>query len=80
MVDFAYPEVKVAIEAEGYRWHSGRPRWEHDLARRNAITRLGRRVIHVTRNDLTTRPDEVVAEIGAALADNSRNRPERAER
>jgi very-short-patch-repair endonuclease len=51
-VDFAYPDVKLAIETDGYRWHSSRQRWEHDLGRRNALTSTGWRVVHVTSTDL----------------------------
>ncbi len=67
VVDFAYPEVKVAVEADGYRWHSGRAQWERDLSRRNRLASLGWQVIHVTAADLR-RPDDVVAIITAALA------------
>lgn len=38
VLDFAYPEAQLGIEADGYRWHSGRARWEHDLLRRNQLT------------------------------------------
>lgn len=41
IVDFAFPDHRIAIEADGYRWHSGRRRWERDLGRRNALTALG---------------------------------------
>src|SRR5438477_1802637 len=51
-VDFAFPAAKVAVEADGYRWHSGRAQWQQDLERRNALTNLGWRVIHVTWEDL----------------------------
>lgn len=51
-VDFAIPHLKIAIEADGYRWHAGRARWERDLARRNALTALGWHVLHVTARDL----------------------------
>ncbi len=67
VVDFAYPEVRLAIEADGYRWHSGRARWEHDRARRNDLTLLGWRVIHVTWTDLTRRPQAVIDSIRNAL-------------
>src|SRR5207249_2080176 len=40
-VDFAYPDARLAIEVEGFRWHSGRARWERDLGRRNELTELG---------------------------------------
>ena len=67
IVDLAFPDHKVAIEAEGYRWHSGRLKWEHDLARRNAITARGWRLIHVTWADLHERKDETVAAIARAI-------------
>jgi len=69
LVDFAYPEIRLAIEVDGYRWHSGRARWEHDLARRNRLTSIGWRVIHVTLRQLQTRPDDVAQTIAAAMAE-----------
>jgi len=67
-VDFAYPDIRLAIEVDGYRWHSGRVRWERDLARRNELTMRGWRVVHVTWSDLEERPEHVVQMIVAALA------------
>lgn len=67
VVDFAYPDICLAIETDGYRWHSGRAQWERDLARRNALTSLGWRVIHVTWSDLERRPDQVVRTLQQAL-------------
>lgn len=68
VVDFAYPEIKLAIEADGYRWHSGRARWEHDRARANALTHLGWRVIYVTSRDVEQRPRETARSIREAYA------------
>jgi hypothetical protein len=65
-VDFAFPHIRLAIEADGFRWHSGRQRWQHDLARRNALTNLGWRLIHVTWQDIA-RPDTVIQHIEHAL-------------
>ena len=65
VADFAYPDRKIAIEVDGYRWHSGRRRWEHDLERRNALTALGWRVIHVTAADLR-RPAAIIRTVEAA--------------
>lgn len=67
VVDLAYPDRRLAIEADGYRWHSSRRRWEHDLERRNALTALGWSVVHVTWEQLTRRPDDVVGRIRMAL-------------
>jgi very-short-patch-repair endonuclease len=72
-VDFAYPEIRFAIEVDGYRWHSGRARWEHDLRRRNALTTRGWRVIHVTSSDLANRPQHIIRMIANAM-DGGRKR------
>ena len=69
VVDFAYPERKLAIETDGYRWHGSRARWERDLARGNDLMGAGWRVIRVTDSDLTRRPHEVPAMIAGVLAD-----------
>ncbi|MGH2726414.1 MAG: endonuclease domain-containing protein [Actinomycetota bacterium] len=82
VVDFAYPDRRLAIEADGYRWHSGRARWEHDRSRSNALMHLGWRVIHVTARDLEQRPRETARSIREAYAtpaqaiEPSRNHPE----
>ncbi len=68
VVDLAYVERRVAIEADGYRWHSSRRRWDHDRARRNALTMLGWTIIHVTWPQLRDRPSEVIDAIRATLA------------
>ena len=60
IVDFAYPDVRLAIEVDGYRWHSGRIRWQHDLQRRNELTRVGWHVLHVTAHDLEHDPERIV--------------------
>jgi very-short-patch-repair endonuclease len=66
-VDLAYPEAGLAIEADGYRFHSGRVAWQRDRRRRNALTSRGWRVLHVTWDDLRARSDEVIEEIRKAL-------------
>lgn len=66
-VDFAYPDVLLAIEADGYRFHSARSAWRQDRARRNALTSRGWRVLHVTWHDLTECPERIVSEVRALL-------------
>lgn len=39
-LDFAWPERRVGVETHGFRWHSGRERWERDLARQRTLTLL----------------------------------------
>jgi very-short-patch-repair endonuclease len=66
-VDFAFPDVGLAIEVDSHRWHSSRARWEHDLARRNALTSLGWRIIHVTSTDLAGRANEIIRIVTSAV-------------
>ena len=70
-VDLAFPEALVAVEADGYRWHSGRRAWSHDLSRRNRLTALGWRVLHVTDEDIRGRPGEVVEQVRRMLSDRT---------
>lgn len=63
IVDFAYPERTLAIEADGEAFHSGE-HWAKDLTRRNALTALGWDVIHATWNGI---PAAVTA-VGRALS------------
>lgn len=62
-LDFAWPEDRVAVEVDGYRWHSSRAAWEADRERLADLRRGGWTVIHVTKADLDHGFDEVVAEI-----------------
>lgn len=66
-VDAAYPDSQLAIEYDSYIHHGNRAKFERDLARRNTLTRLGWRVIHVTADDLRHGAALAVAAIRAAL-------------
>lgn len=66
-VDVGYPFEKVAVELDGYRWHGGAGRWRADLARRNLLTKLGWRVIHLTWADVQSNPEETAALLREAL-------------
>lgn len=47
-VDFVYPERRLIVEVDGFRFHSGRQAFEKDRSRRNALTALGWMVLHAT--------------------------------
>jgi very-short-patch-repair endonuclease len=68
ILDLAYVEQRVAIEADGFRWHSSRQQWDRDRARNNALAMLGWTVIHVTWLQLRDRPEEVLEAIRATLS------------
>jgi very-short-patch-repair endonuclease len=66
-VDFAYPKVMLAIEVDGYRFHSGRQGWLRDLQRRTELAALGWTVLAFTWDDVEARPDRVVEQIRRKL-------------
>jgi very-short-patch-repair endonuclease len=41
VLDFAWPDRKIAVEADGLRWHGTRAQMERDNARSRRIQRLG---------------------------------------
>jgi very-short-patch-repair endonuclease len=67
-LDFAYPRVKLGIETDGYRWHSGKPIWQQDLDRANALAEAGWLILRFSWNDVHRRPGYVIARIGSAFA------------
>ncbi|HVL89580.1 MAG TPA: DUF559 domain-containing protein [Actinomycetota bacterium] len=67
-LDFAYPQAKVAIEADGYRHHNGRRSWESDRERRNLLTAAGWRVLQITWTDVDEHPAETASRIRRLLA------------
>lgn len=66
-VDLAYPEHKLAVEAEGFEPHAQRAQFDRDRERANDLTLLGWRIIVVTWPRLRERPDEVSESIRRAL-------------
>jgi very-short-patch-repair endonuclease len=67
-IDVAFPDVKVAVEVDGWAWHMDVERFRTDRHKGNALTRAGWTVLRFTWHDLTGRPAYVLAEIRAALA------------
>jgi hypothetical protein len=62
-VDFAYPELRLAIEVDGYERHASHAAFAHDRARQNALVELGWTVLRFTWDDVVHRPEHVVATI-----------------
>jgi very-short-patch-repair endonuclease len=65
-VDFAYPELKIAIEYDGL-WHAEPGQFAKDRSRLNRLFAAGWRVIFVTAVDLH-RPARLCARVAAELA------------
>jgi very-short-patch-repair endonuclease len=62
-VDFAWPEAKLAVEVDGYRWHSGRQQWQSDMERQNALAEVGWLVLRFSWYDVNHRPEYVIRTI-----------------
>lgn len=62
-LDFAYPDLKLAIEVDGYAWHWDPDRVAADHARRNRLLAQGWRILVYTWVRVRDRPEEVATEI-----------------
>jgi very-short-patch-repair endonuclease len=67
-LDLAFEAERVAIEVDGWAWHTDPERFRHDRQRQNALVLAGWTVLRFTWHDLTNRPAEVIAQVKAALA------------
>lgn len=67
-VDVAFPAAKVAIEVDGFAFHSGAHEFQIDRERQNDIMLLGWQVLRFTWLDLTEYPDRALAVIRAAVS------------
>jgi very-short-patch-repair endonuclease len=66
-VDFAYPEVKLAIEIDGFAVH-GTPRaMAKDFVRQNGLVPYGWRVLRFTWRQVVRQPEMVAGAVAAAL-------------
>jgi very-short-patch-repair endonuclease len=66
-VDFLWRRERLIVEADGYRYHSGRHRWEQDHLRDPRLLAAGYRVLRVTWRQLVATPIAVAVRIGQAL-------------
>lgn len=71
-IDLAYTAAMIAIELEGYRWHSSRLGWDRDKAKEKALRTAGWTVVvgtyEAVRIDPSVFVDEVAGAVGARLA------------
>lgn len=72
VVDFLWPEQRVAVEIDGFATHGRRAAFESDRARDGDLQLLGIRVVRVTWRQLRNEPQAVVARVSAALAASGR--------
>jgi very-short-patch-repair endonuclease len=59
--DWAMPEWKIAVELDGYNFHSPIKQWHRDIERSNEALLLGWKVFRVTHADVRAgRADELM--------------------
>lgn len=67
-VDYAWPEHLLAVEYDGYDWHSGPDDFTKDRQKRAALLDLGWTVISIVADDVRKRRREMVRRIDRQLA------------
>lgn len=65
-IDFAYPDLKLGIECDGYRYHAGRSAMDSDVRRANEFSLGGWSILHFTATDLK-QPKAVVGTVVKAV-------------
>ncbi len=66
-VDYAWPFFRVVCECDGFEWHGDRLCWKRDRRRVAAIEAADWHVVHVTWDDVISRPDETLHRLQLAL-------------
>ena len=66
-VDAAYPELRLAIEVDGYEFHSSPEAFQHDRTRQNHLVNLGWTVLRFTWHDVVKEPARVASLIRDAI-------------
>lgn len=67
-IDFAFPELKIALEADGWAFHSDGEAFQHDRERQNYLILLGWQVLRFTWLDLVEYPQRVIAVVRSAIS------------
>lgn len=66
-VDFAWPELRIAVEYDSDEWHSGAEALHRDRDRRDALRDAGWLVIVIFADDVRRSPNELVHRLRAEL-------------
>src|SRR5262249_6451131 len=67
-VDVAFPDRRVAVEVDGWAWHTDPEQFQRDRSRQNELVTAGWTVLRFTWLDLTERPDLVLDTLCNTLA------------
>lgn len=67
LIDFAYVDLRIAVEVDGYEVHSRRDTFQEDRVRANDLELAGWLVLRFTWHDVVRRPSHVLATIRRAI-------------
>lgn len=63
LLDLAWPDQKIAVECDGFRFHRTPEQLDWDDRRRTQLALRGWMVLHVTWNQMRDRPDRIVEDV-----------------
>lgn len=66
-VDFAWPDCRVAVEYDGFDWHSDREQFARDRMKRAALAEIDWTMISIVADDVRKHPQDMVRRIEHAL-------------
>lgn len=66
--DFCWPELKLIVECDSWRWHGGKHKVEQDRDRDQVLAIAGWLVVRFTRNQIKLRPDRTGERLKALTA------------
>ncbi|MGZ4245299.1 MAG: endonuclease domain-containing protein [Solirubrobacteraceae bacterium] len=67
LVDAVWREQRLVVEVDGWGYHRSKRSFAEDRRRDRALVRAGWRVVRFTADDVTYRPEAVVAELSELL-------------
>ena len=67
-LDFYWPKARFAVEADSYRYHSSRYRFERDRRKDNDLRRADIEVMRIVQREIKERSHGLVADIAGSLA------------
>ena len=63
--DLSWPEVRLYVQLDGWRYHSSREAFVSDRARDRTLVRLGWTVLRYTWQDVEGDPETMMAELSS---------------
>jgi very-short-patch-repair endonuclease len=66
-LDFAWPEQRVGIEADGFRWHTDFDQWQQDARKHNLLQEMDWRIVRATHRSLRENPVALPRQVATLL-------------